>query len=206
MNAIPNGYPDVGYDPAIWIAVPIWFGDGTLWPDHRVWARAMAQDCWTDCADTPGEYEVDNLALQLTLCAERFGPDLERPDDPFSQAFLHLPHPRGQAVPVTVWIDGLAGELDEYVLADDPEAVGGVETVEFDVPKLSRGLRAFRLREVPADEADAPGEQYAVLRYAWQLAEEKATIVITCSAEPDTVLTLVPEIDDLARTITWVPD
>lgn len=206
MSAVASGYPDVGYDPAIWIAIPIWFGAGTMWPDHRVWARAMAEDCWTDCNDKPGEFEVDNLALQLTLCAERFGPDLDRPDDPFSQTFLHLPHPRGQAVPITVWIDELAADLDTYALTDDPEAVGDVDTVTFDAPALGRGLRAFRRRLVPAADADVPGEQYAVLRYAWQLSEPKVTIVITCSADPDTVLALTPDIDELARTIAWIPD
>lgn len=200
-----RGYVDADCDIAIWLAIPIWWGPGTPWSDHRVWARALAEESWADCSDRPGEYEVDNLALTLAMCAERFGPDLERPLDPFSQTFLHLPHPRSAPLPVTVWVDGIDGDLRDYVVAEDPDATGPVEVTECVVPALGPGLRAFRRRLIPPQAAGEPGEEYAVLRYAWQLMDHQVTVVLTCSADPASIERTSVDIDALARTLCWQP-
>ena len=57
MEAGVSGWPEVDYDPAVWIELPrIWCED--TWVDHRSWARDIAEACWGDSGLVPGEYEV----------------------------------------------------------------------------------------------------------------------------------------------------
>lgn len=207
--ALP-GWPEVDYDPEIWLAIPVWFGAGTPWPDHRAWAREMAESCWADSAQSPGEYEVDNLALTLAMCAERFGPDLQDPDAELDgQTFLHLPHPRLMPLPVDVRAArDPAGDLWALVVADDPDAVGQVEIDPIDTDALGSGLRAFRRRVLPpadgATRGDGPVEQYAVLRYAWHLKAHGVSIAVAASADPERILAARADIDALVRAVSWL--
>lgn len=97
-------YANVDYDEAIWLEIPPWWGPET-WPDYRDWAREMAQLWWDDSGLRPGEHQVDNLALTLAVCAERFGfPD---PDETTElTTYLHLPDPRVMPLAVEVWVVG----------------------------------------------------------------------------------------------------
>lgn len=194
-------YANVDYDEAIWLEIPPWWGPET-WPDYRDWAREMAQLWWDDSGLRPGEYQVDNLALTLAMCAERFG--FPEPDETIElTTYLHLPDPRVMPLPVEVWVEEAPGlTAAECAVVVDPVAIRPPQVEEFPTPNLGRGLRALRYRPV---EPGPPGAQYATLRYAWEIEDHDAVVVMAVSV-PDVprLLGAADDIDEFARRITWV--
>jgi hypothetical protein len=193
-----NGYVAVDYDAAVWLEIPPCWDE--RWPDHRTWARGIAEMCWKGLK--PGEHEVDNLALGLALCAERWGPDaVEAGEIPFD-AYLHLPDPRGSLLPVLVYTIADEtpdeSELSEYVGADDPAAIGPVEVEAFETTALGKGLRAFRRFN------DEDGTLNAAVRYAWRLTQPPIVIVVAVSADEQTVRRAGADIDNFAQAVRWL--
>ena len=203
-----SGWPEVDYDPATWIELPrIWCEQ--TWPDHRAWARDIAEGCWGDSGLVPGEHEVDNLALTLAMFVER-----ERPEEmPNQDIFFHLPDPR--LMPLQVYLDvwDVEGERDamlrELTWADDPGAVEPPITEAFATEHLGEGLRTLRYCpfDPGPDHPPAPRALYATLSYAWRV-DEHDTDVRLFSSCPDLarLIQIVDDVDSLARGIRIVPD
>lgn len=106
-----SSWPEVDYDPAVWIELPSIWCEAT-WPDHRSWARDIAEACWGDFDLAPGPYAVDNLALALALYVEK----VESGDLPAQDFFLHLPDPRLDPLLVSLGVWELEGGRPDVLL------------------------------------------------------------------------------------------
>ncbi len=206
MAATVSGCPEIDYDPVVWIELPALWGEQT-WPDHRAWARDLAEACWDDFDLAPGEYQVDNLALTLTLLAER----LQSDEVPGQYFFLHLPDPRMMPLQVCLGVGDAAGERDaalrELTNADDPEAVEPPIVDVFPTEHLGEGLRTMRYCPFDSgpDHPPEPGALYAALNYAWRV-DEQDTDVRLSTACPDLarLIQIIDDVDALARGIRIV--
>lgn len=203
-----TAWPEFDFDPAIWIELPaIWCEE--TWPDHRAWARDLAESCWGDFDVDPGEYEVDNLALTLALFAEKLQPD----QVPGQHFFLHLPDPRMMPLHVSFDLWDAEGEreaaLREMTNADDPDAVEPPVVETFTTEHLGEGLRTLRYCpfDPGPDRPPDPGALFASLNYAWRI-DAYATDVRLASSCPDLarLIQIIDDIDTLARGIRLVPD
>ncbi|MGH3874367.1 MAG: hypothetical protein ACRDSR_23180 [Pseudonocardiaceae bacterium] len=202
-----SGWPEIDYDPAVWIELPmVW--DEQTWPDHRAWARDLAEASWGDSGLVPAEYQVDNLALTLALFAEKLQSGGPLPAQHF---FLHLPDPRMMPLQVCLGVWDAAGERDaalrELTGADDPEAVEPPLVEVFPTEHLGDGLRT--LRYCPFDPGPGhppdPAAIYATLNYAWRV-DGHGTDVRLFSSCPDLarLIPIIDDIDALARGIRIV--
>jgi len=208
VEASVSGWPEIDYDPAVWIELPrIWCEE--TWPDHRAWARDIAEACWGDSGLVPGEHEVDSLALTLAMFAER----LQSGEQPAQDYFLHLPDPRMMPLQVCLGTWEAEGERDvalrELTGADDPEAVEPPVVDTFATQHLGEGLRT--LRYCPFDPGSGhppgPGAIFAALSYAWRVDEHDTDVQLSSSC-PDLarLIQIVDDVDTLARGIRIVPD
>jgi hypothetical protein len=207
MAATVSGWPEIDFDPTVWIELPMVWCEAT-WPDHRAWARDLAEACWDDSGLMPGEYQVDNLALTLAMVAER----IQSSQLPAQHFFLHLPDPRIMPLQVCLGVWDAAGERDATLRvltgADDPDAVEPPVVDVFPTQYLGNGLRT--LRYCPFDPGPGhppdPGAIYATLNYAWRV-EQHDTDVRLFSSCPDLarLIQAIDDIDDLARSIRIVP-
>ncbi len=171
-----SGSAEVEYDYGVWIELPFTWGEDT-WPDHREWARQLAEASWRDSDLTPGEFDVDNLALTLAMFAEKLQPG----ELPAHHVYLHLPDPR--MMPLQVGL--------------------GVCVEEFSTPHLGSGLRT--LRYCPLDPGT--GALYAALDYAWRVEEHGTDVRLFASCpDIGRLLQTIDDIDELARGIRVVPD
>jgi len=203
-----SGWPETDYDPAVWIELPrIWCED--TWPDHQVWARDIAEACWGDSGMTPGEGELDNLALTLAMFAQR----LQSGELPAEDFFLHLPDPRMMPLQVCLGAWDATGERDAALLeltgVEDPDAVEAPIVEVFTTEHLGKGLRTLRYCpfDPGPDAPPAPGALYASLNYAWRVDEHNTDIWLFTSC-PDLarLIQSIDDIDTLARGIRIVPD
>jgi hypothetical protein len=202
VEAAVSGSAEVDFDHGVWIELPFVWGEDT-WPDHRDWARELAEASWQDSGLTPGEFDVDNLALTLAMFAEKLPPG----ELPAHHVYLHLPDPGMMPLQVGLGVWDAEGEreaaLRHLAGADDPDAVEPPIVEEFSTPHLGSGLRI--LRYCPLDPGT--GALYAALDYAWRV-EEHATDVRLFASCPDVgrLLQAIDDIDELARGIRVVPD
>lgn len=202
-----SGWPEIDYDPAVWIELPrVWCEE--TWPDHRAWARDIAEACWGDFDLAPGPYAVDNLALTLALYAEK----VESGDLPAQDFFLHLPDPRLDPLLVSLGTWELEGERDEALReltgADDPEAVEAPIVEPFATENLGRGLRTLRYCpfDPGPDHPPDPGALYATLNYAWRVDEHDVDVrMFSSSPDIGRLIQVVDDIDGLARGVKIVP-
>lgn len=194
-----NGYPSVDYDEDLWVELPPFWGPET-WPDHRTWARGIAEMVWLDREVKPIEYEVDNLALGLTMWAEMLGPEAsDAAEDPFD-GYLYLPHPRAEIVPVRVFTIELEpgdGELADFAGENYP-ALRPVEIQPIANPALGNGLRSVRHYE------GRDGKEEIGIRYVFQVSPSILVMVQTSSTEVPTMLKTLPALDDFARAVSWL--
>ncbi len=202
-----SGWPEIDYDPALWIELPRVWCDQT-WPDHRAWAREIAEACWGDSGLVPGEHEVDSLALALAMFAEK----ADSGELPAQDLFLHLPDPRMMPLQVCLDLWDAEGERDaalrELTGADDPDAVEPPVVEVFPTEHLGEGLRTLRYCpfDPGPDHPPAPGALYATLNYAWRVDEHDTDVRLSASC-PDLarLIQCVEDIDALARGIRIAP-
>lgn len=204
-----TAWPEVTYDPAIWIQLPLIWNDQT-WPDYRTWARETAEACWSDFDLEPGAYSVDNLALTLAAFVEKL-----QPDDgsiPLEDFYLHLPDPRLMPLHVSLAVLDAEGDreqaLREMTNADDPDAVESPTVEIFGTEHLGEGLRTLRYCpfDPGPDHQSEPGALFAAVNYAWRVEEHKTDVRLH-SACPDIarLVQVIDDIDELARGIHLLP-
>lgn len=190
----------VEHDPAVWLRVPPFWGEQN-WPDHRAWARDVAEACWGDFGLDPGEGEVDNLALALAAYAEK----LQSGELPAQDFYLHLPDPRMVPLAVNLGVWDAEGEQETALRAlsnaDDPEAIEPPIVETFSTEHLGEGLRTLRYCpfEPRPDRPREPGALYASLNYAWRVEEYESDVRLF-SSSPDIgrLIQVINEIDELA--------
>lgn len=181
-------------DPYPWTVLPPRSGaDGPFeeWDDIRSWCREEAEDLWLDRELDPGPNGVDFVAVTLERCAEAFAP-------PGSDhwLFLHPDHPTDLPLPVCAAIGPASGPREETLrqltLADDPHSVEPPVVKRFTSEKLGEGLTVFRY--VPQEDSK---HLLACVRYAWQVAEHEADVVIWTATED--VARIMQASEDLER-------
>lgn len=191
-------------DDDAWVLIPPRTGrtaPAEAWGDIRAWAREVAEDLWADSDLDPGPHGVEFVAGTLERCAETFAP-------PGSDnwVFLHLDHPAETPLPVIAAIGPASGPREETLRAlteaDDATAVEPPVVKPIRSEKLGKGLTTFRY--VPQE--DSP-HLLACVRYAWQVEEHGADVVIwTASEDIAHVMRAAEKLEELARTLgVWAP-
>lgn len=171
------------------------------WDDIQAWCHEAAEDLWLDRELDPGPNGVDFVATTLTRCAESFCP-------PNSEhwLFLHLDHPTDLPIPVCVAIGPAQRPREETLraltLADDPDAVEPPVVKPFKAERLGEGLTTFRY--VP--QADSP-HLLACVRYAWQVEEHGADVVMWTAVEDiPRLMSASEDLENLAHSLAiWIP-
>ncbi|MBV1938386.1 hypothetical protein [Streptomyces sp. BV286] len=196
---------DIEYvDAYPWVIVPPRAGPSAPfeeWDDIQAWCHERAEDLWLDRELDPGPNGVDFVGGTLARCAEAFCP-------PGSEhwLFLHLDHPTDTPLPVCAAIGPAQGPREETLraltLADDPHAVERPVVKSFRSGRLGEGVTVFRY--VPQD--DSP-HLLACVRYAWQVAEHGADVVMWTATDDVARLTSASEdLEELARSLAiWIP-
>jgi hypothetical protein len=186
---------DIELDTDVWIGVPGEWTDETF-SDHRDWAREVAEIVWNGVPPRPGEEGPDHLALTLAMVAE--SPLME---DPARRAFLWLPGPSSEVLPVYLEAFAAEGDRDdalrELTLADAPGAVEP-PIVEPFVTDLGEGLRVLRYASDPED-----GAVVLTLSFAWR-AEDLDVRLWLSSFDTGLALRAMDDVDDLARAVRLV--
>ncbi|MFD4987945.1 hypothetical protein ACFWMQ_06190 [Streptomyces sp. NPDC058372] len=167
------------------------------WRDIGAWCRQEASDLWEDSGLDPGPGGVAYTATMLERCAEVFCPVGSNND-----LFLRMTHPADTPLPVLGVVRPSFGPREETLraltLADDPEAVEPPVTASFTSPHLGEGLTTFRY--IPQE--DGANDLFACVRYAWQLTEPPAEMVLwTATDDTAQLLDAVEDIEELARTL-----
>ncbi|WP_282704299.1 hypothetical protein [Streptomyces sp. CC219B] len=191
---------DIEYvDPYPWTVLPPRSGDtGPFdeWDDIHAWCREEAEDLWADRELDPGAQGIDFVAGTLGRCAEALSP-------PGSDhwLFLHRNHPTDMPLPVFAAIGPVSGPREETLraltLADDPDAVEPPVVKSFTSQRLGEGLTVFRY--LPQE-----GSRHllACVRYAWQVAEHGADVVIwTATEDVARIMHAAKDLENLARSL-----
>lgn len=201
-----KGWATVDYPRTLWIpclaAMPAGY-------DTDRWARDFAAAWWSISGLPHGENQLRRLETQLAYIRENTFGHL-----PCHLAFIHLPDPRLNPLPVFLAILAARGErtsrLRSLAGADDPSAVRPPIVDEFSTGRLGSGLRVLRhFTDDPGVPALTDGETpeiYGGLAYAWR-SEEYQTDLRLFTAAPDLgrLQAAIPDIDELARQISVVP-
>ena len=191
---------DIEYiDPYPWTVLPPRSG-GTgpfeEWDDIQSWCREESEDLWADRELDPGPNGIDFVAGTLARCAEAFSP-------PGSDhwLFLHRDHPTDMPLPVFAAIGPASGPREETLraltLADDPDTVEPPVVKRFKSERLGEGLTVFRY--VAQEDSR---HLLACVRYAWQVAEHGADIVIwTATEDVARIMQAAEDLENLARSL-----
>ncbi|MFH8613265.1 hypothetical protein ACH4D5_37935 [Streptomyces sp. NPDC018029] len=191
-------------DADAWILVPPRAGLGApseMWDDIGAWAREIAEELWEDHDLDPGPNGVDFVAGTLQRTAEAMAP-------PGSDhwVFLHLDHPTDVPLPVLAAIGPASGPREETLRAlteaDDESAVEPPVVKPIKSDKLGKGLTTFRY--VPQEGSP---HLLACVRYAWQVEDHAADVVIwTASEDIAHVMRAAEDLETLARSLgVWAP-
>lgn len=195
-----TGWAKVDYDRGKWIPCLAAMPDGY---DTARWAREFSAAWWAMSGLPHTENDMARLEAQLAVIRDStYGHIL------CHLAFIHLPDPRLDPLPVFLAILGATGERDTQLrtltMVNDPAAVRPAIVEEFRTDRLGSGLRVMRYcAEDPT--SDTP-EVYAGLSYAWR-SEQFQTDLRLFTACPDLgrLQRAIPDIDELARSITAIP-
>jgi hypothetical protein len=199
-----TGWAQVDYDRRKWIPCLAAMPDGY---DTARWAREFSAAWWALSGLPHAESDMARLEAQLAVIRDgTYGHIL------CHLAFIHLPDPRLNPLPVYLAILGAEGERDTQLrtltMVNDPAAVRPAIVEEFRTDRLGPGLRVMRYcaedpQETPT--SDTP-ELYAGLSYAWR-SEQFQTDFRLFTACPDLgrLQGAIPDIDELARSITAIP-
>lgn len=203
-----KGWAKVDYQRTLWIPCLAAMPDGY---DTGRWARDFSAAWWSLAGLPHGENELMRLETQLAYIRDNSVGHL-----PFHMAFIHLPDPRLDPLPVYLAILAARGEraaeLRVLTLADDPLAVRPPIVEEFTTDRLGSGLRVLRyfteagpgVPLVPA-EGETP-EVYAGLSYAWRSEQYETDLRLsTATHDLGRLQAAIGDIDELARQISVVP-
>jgi hypothetical protein len=188
---------DVDLDTGVWVGVPGEWSEDT-WPDHRGWAREVAEIVWAG-ADPIGGQGPDHLALGLAMLAE--SPITK---DPSRRTFLWLPGPTSTLLPVHLEACAAEGDADEALReltrADAPGAVEKPVVDPFPSPHLGDGLRVLRYA------VDSQGAAVVLtLSYAWRAGGLDVLLWLS-TFDTGLALRAMDDVDALARAVHLVDD
>ncbi|WP_240797642.1 hypothetical protein [Streptomyces sp. F001] len=144
---------------------------------------------------------MDFVGGTLARCAESFCP-------PGSEhwLFLHLDHPTDIPLPVCAAIGPAQAPREETLRAlteaDDPNAVEPSVVKSFRSERLGEGVTTFRY----VSQEDSP-HPLACVRYAWQVAEHEADVVMwTATEDVGRIHQAAEDLEELARSLAiFVP-
>lgn len=195
-----KGWAMASYDKRVWVPCPRGLPEG--W-DHERWAREFAAAWWGLSGLPHGEDELAKLTTLLDyIYVSTWGPDSEIP---CHLAFIHLPDPRMQPMPVYLAILEALNPKDEELRrltrADDPAAMEPPVIDEFGTENLGAGLRVLRHWR-----GEDEGEVDAGLSYAWRSERYETDLrLFTATSDLGRLQRAIPDIDELARQISVVP-
>lgn len=198
----PVIHANVAYDPLIWVEIPVMWGPES-WPSPDAWAEQLAEELWADLDHTA--VDVANLERLLAFWGEKLGginPEL----DIEVITYLHLPHPAVEPLPVRVMIDNEGSTAAQLAEVQDPAAIEPPVVDEFRSDHLGTGIRVLRYRPLgPTDDASSGAvELYAVLRYAFEIPNPEAVLVVTSScADLGRLIQAMDDMDTFVRAIRW---
>lgn len=186
-------------DPYPWTVLPPRSGaTGPFdeWVDLHAWCRQEAEDLWLDRELDPGPNGVDFVAATLERCAEAFSPP-----ESDHWLFLHRDHPTDLPLPVLAAIGPSSEPRDETLraltLADDPNSAEPPVVKRFTSDKLGEGLTVFRY----VTQEDSR-HLLACVRYAWQVSEVGADVVIwTATEDIALIMRAAEDLERLARSL-----
>ena len=188
---------DVQLDTTVWIGVPGEWSEET-WPDHRDWAREVAETVWAGADPVQGQ-GPDHLALGLAMLAESPLLSLE-----WRRTFLWLPGPTSDLLPVHLEAYAAEGEraesLAELTRADEPGAVEKPVLEPFPSEHLGDGIRVLRYAADPRD-----GAVVLTLSYAWRAGDLDVLLWLS-TFDTGLALRAMDDVDALARTVHLVDD
>jgi hypothetical protein len=199
-----TGWAKADYDRRKWIPCLAAMPDGY---DTARWAREFSAAWWGLSGLPHGENDLARLEAQLAVIRDSsYGHIL------CHLVFIHLPDPRMLPLPVYLAILQASGEreaqLRTLTMVNDPAAVRPAIVEEFRTDRLGSGLRVMRYwTEDPKEAAmsDAP-EMYAGLSYAWRSEQFQTDLrLFTSSPDLGRLQQAIPDIDELARSITAIP-
>lgn len=201
-----KGWAKVDYNRKLWIPCLAAMPDGY---DTNRWAREFSAAWWSMSGLPHGGNELARLEAQLGYIRENTYGHL-----PCHLAFIHLPDPRLNPLPVYLAILAAGGDrssrLRLLTRADDPAAVEPPIVEEFSTDRLGAGLRVLRhftgSPGVPDMTDGQTPEIYGGLGYAWR-SEEYETDLRLFTASPDLgrLQGAISDIDELARQISVIP-
>ena len=200
-----QGWATVDYERTLWIPNVPALPDGC---DTSRWARDFAAAWWSMSGLPHGENEIARLEAQLACIRDGTYGHL-----PCHLAYIHLPDPRMDPLPVFLAILAMDGPRDAHLRlltsADDPSAVRPPIVEEFSTDRLGTGLRVLRyFAGEPGAAGSADGSPPGIcagLSYAWR-SEQHATdlLLFTASPDPGRLERAIPDIDELARQISVI--
>ncbi|MEU0679246.1 hypothetical protein [Streptomyces albogriseolus] len=191
---------DIEYvDSYPWVIIPPRSGPSAPfeeWEDIGSWCLERAEDLWADRELNPGPNGVEFVGGTLVRCAEAFcSPGSDH------WLFLHLDHPTDIPLPVCAAI-GPARKpryptLRALTEADDPNAVEPPVVKSFHSKYLGEGMTTFRY----VTQEDSP-HILACVRYAWQVTEHGADVVIwTATEDVARIMRAADDLEGLARSL-----
>jgi hypothetical protein len=205
-----KGWAKVDYRRTLWIPCPAAMPDGY---DTSRWAREFSGAWWSMSGLPHGETELTRLETQLAYIRDNTYGHL-----PCHMAFIHLPDPRLDPLPVYLAVLAARGEhsarLRMLAGADDPSVIQPPITEAFSTDRLGTGLRALRhFTDSPEARPTADGaagggatpEIYAGLGYAWRSAEYETDLrLFTASPDLSRLQGAISDIDELARGVSVI--
>jgi hypothetical protein len=195
-----KGWARASYNKRIWVPCPRGLPAG--W-DHERWAREFAAAWWGLSGLPFGDSELEKLTTLLDYIYEStWGAEAIIP---CHLAFIHLPDPRMQPMPVYLAIlealNAKDAELRRLTRADDPAVIEPPIIDDFSTEHLGQGLRVLRYWR-----GDDEGEVDAGLGYAWRSERYETDLrLFTATSDLTRLQQALPDIDELARQITVVP-
>jgi hypothetical protein len=190
-----HGWISVAYDQNIWIPCPPVFPEGL---DRRSWAMLYAEEWWSRTSRPHGKREINALARTLADLHAYAYRHLA-----MHRGFLHLPSLQlvPQLVSFGIWeaVGDREKQLRLLTRADDPAFMQSPAVEEFGTDNLGPGLKVLGYSQ---EKNVVTGN----LAYAWR-SEELATALRMFTGGPDLgrLERALPDIEDLARTVAWVP-
>jgi hypothetical protein len=190
-----HGWISVAYNQNIWIPCPPVFPEGL---DRRSWAVLYAEEWWSRTSMPHGKREIRALARTLADIQSYAYRHM-----PMHLGFLHLPSLQlvPQLVSFGIWeaVGDRTQQLRLLTRADEPTAMQPPAVEEFGTDNLGPGLKVLAYSR----EKDIVTGHLA---YAWR-SEELATALRMFTGGPDLgrLERALPDIEDLARTVAWVP-
>ena len=191
-----HGWISVAYNQNIWIPCPPVFPEGL---DRRSWAMLYAEEWWSRTSLPHGKREINSMARRLAdIHAYAYR------HVPMHLGFLHLPSLQlaPQLVSFGIWeaVGDRTEQLRLLIQADEPAAMQPPAVEEFGTDNLGPGLKALGYSRDKKDVVTGH------LAYAWR-SEELATALrmFTGGSDLGRLQRALPDIEDLARTVAWVP-